>query len=57
LVGNVIPGMDIPILEIIIKSVAMSAIFASLVLVLKPSKDISQLIMNSCNQILPETKK
>jgi len=57
LVGNVIPGMDIPILEIIIKSIAMSAIFASLVLVLKPSKDISQLIMNSWNQILPETKK
>ena len=56
LAGNVIPGMDIPILEIIIKSIAMSAIFASLVLVLKPSEDISQLIMNSWNQIIKRNK-
>ena len=56
LAGNVIPGMDIPILEIIIKSIAMSAIFASLVLVLKPSEDISQLIMNSWKKIMTRNK-
>ena len=56
-IGYLIPGLDIPILEIILKSLVMSSVFSILILALKPSEDISQLIMKSWNKIIEKLNK
>jgi len=52
LVGSLIPDTDQALLDIIITSLAVTLMFAVLVLILKPSPDVDQLARNLISKFL-----
>lgn len=56
LVGNLVPHLDIPILEIALRSLAILSVFGVLIFVFKPSADIIQLIMKLWQRLVIRKK-